>query len=249
MSEKETPAFEPMSFGMILDRAIQLYSRNFLLLVGISAVPEVLLSFSNLAGARTPVLNLLIMPAYLLLSAVATAAVAVAISARHLGREVTIAQCCTAAFRKLGTLLGAWILTGLQIAAGFLLVLVPGIIWALSYCLLTPVIMLEGLSAVDSRKRSWELTKGSRWQIFGLYLVYLLVSYGLVFLVGLVSRLTAGAVTGQGVISPLAQLISLAGRVLLAPFGGIVTVLIYYNQRIRKEGFDLELLAESLGEQ
>jgi len=35
---------------------------------------------------------------------------------------------------------------------------------------------------------------------------------------------------------------------LLAPIPAILVVLIFYNQRIRKEGYDLVLLAEALAE-
>jgi hypothetical protein len=49
--ETDIPAFEPMSFGMILDRAIQLYVRNFSLLVGITVIPQVLTFLINLTLA------------------------------------------------------------------------------------------------------------------------------------------------------------------------------------------------------
>lgn len=261
-SDRETgaPAFEPMSFGMILDRAIQLYARNFILLVGITAIPQVLLYLLNRAGSRvsTPdstTSGLLWVPvnllANLLLNGISTGAVTVAISGRYLGREVSIGQCYSAAFRKLGALLGAWIVTGLQIVFGYFLLVVPGIIWTLLFCLITPIIMLEGLPAGRSRKRSRELTKGSRWEILGLFLIYLLVWYGLILVVYLVTKLISGGPFQLYSPSPsqITVLLLLASQVILAPFSGILTVLIYYNQRIRKEGFDLELLAEALTEE
>jgi hypothetical protein len=33
------------------------------------------------------------------------------------------------------------------------------------------------------------------------------------------------------------------------PFGTIVTVLLYFDMRIRKEGFDLTLMAQEIGQQ
>jgi uncharacterized membrane protein len=185
----------------------------------------------------------------LLLSAINTGAVTVAISGRYLGREVSIGPCYRAAFRKVGTIIGAWIVAGILIGLGFFMLVFPGVIWALSFCLITPIVMVEGLPAGQSRKRSRELTKGFRWQTLGLFLIYLLVVYGLYFIVTLVTRLFVGSMPGLDSTSFIARLINLAVQVVLAPFSRILTVLIYYNQRIRKEGFDLELLAEALAEE
>jgi len=43
------------------------------------------------------------------------------------------------------------------------------------------------------------------------------------------------------------QLLSLAATVVTAPISAIATVLLYYDLRIRKEAFDLEMLAKSMG--
>ena len=43
------------------------------------------------------------------------------------------------------------------------------------------------------------------------------------------------------------QLFSLAGQILIVPIGAIAYILLYYDLRIRKEGFDLQMLANSIG--
>ena len=253
-SDRETraPAFELMSFGMILVRAIQVYARNFRLLVGITAIPTVLLFLLNLARSQvstqgSPASELLWLPisllASLLLQAISTGAVTVAISGRYLGREVSIGLCFQAAFQKLEPLLGAWIVAGLEIILGSILLVVPGIILAVSFCLIAPIIMLEGLPAGRSRWRSQELTRGSRWQIFGLFLIYYIV-----YIVAIALTFIGGTPFQLSSTSPVASLFNLASQLILAPFTGILTVLIYYNQRIRKESFNLEQLAEAMAE-
>lgn len=43
-----------------------------------------------------------------------------------------------------------------------------------------------------------------------------------------------------------AQMIGIVGSVLTTPFLAAVVVIIYFDLRVRKEGFDLELLASQL---
>lgn len=252
---KETPAFEPMSFGMILDRAIQLYLRNFGLVIGVTIVPQLAASLLSFAGSSV-LMRSQSGPAWLafllltLVSTVAgslsTGAVTVAVSGRYLGREVAIGSCYRAVVRKLARIVGIRLLAGLLVGLGLLLLVVPGIIWAVAFSLVTPVIMLEGPSETRVLKRSRLLTKGFRWQILGLFVLYLLVVYGLVFFGTVLARLTGGGIPGMYSSAPIARLVNLLSGVFLGPFAGILTVLIYYSQRIRKEGYDLQLLAEAL---
>ena len=246
--------FETMSFGMVMDRAIHLYSRNFILLVGIMIVPEALSYLNTYISTRiaqsNPAGMVLYMPVSLLVSlllfGVSAGAVTVALSSRYLGKDITIAQAYRAAFRKLGTLLGAWIVAWLLIVLGFF-VLIPGIMLAISFCLITPVVMLENLKAGQSRKRSRALVKGFRWQTLGLFIIYFFLQYTVYYGASYLVNLFTGS--EQSVFfstSYIHQLASAPVQILLAPFPAILAVLIYYNQRIRKEGFDLMLLAEAL---
>ncbi len=249
--------FESMSFGMILDRAIHLYVKNIGLLVGIMVIPQALIYLNSLLFGESmtsfsglgillyfPVFMLL----YLLIFGISSGAVTVAVSSRYLVKEITIIRAYKAAFRKIGTLMGAWIVAWIFIFLGCL-VIIPGIMLMISYSLITPAVMLESLSASQSRKRSRELIKGYRWQIIGLFLLYFILYfalyYGLIFLVSLFTE----AVENFFSNTYIHQLISCAMQIVSAPFPAIIIILIYYNQRIRKEGFDLVLLAEALAEE
>lgn len=250
--------FETMNFGMVLDRAIHLYSKNFALLIGIMVIPEALGYLNSFISTRITQRYqaggmFLYLPVSLLVSlllfGISAGAVTVALSNRYLGKEISILQAYRAAFRRLGTLLGAWIVAWLLIMVGFF-VIVPGIMLAISFCLITPVIMLESQTAKESRKRSRELVKGFRWQTLGLFVIYFLIQSTLHYATNYLVNLLTGS--GQSVFLSNSYLHQLAGapiQILLAPFPAILTVLIYYNQRIRKEGFDLLLLAEALAEE
>jgi hypothetical protein len=71
----------------------------------------------------------------------------------------------------LGILIGAGILAGLGIAIGFVLLIVPGLILLTWWCLIVPVIVLEGKSVGESFSRSRELVRGHGWTVFGIVII------------------------------------------------------------------------------
>jgi len=76
----------------------------------------------------------------------------------------------------LGTLIGAGILAALGIAFGFVLLIVPGLILLTWWCLIAPVIVLEGKRVGESFSRSRELVRGHGWTVFGTIIVVVLAS-------------------------------------------------------------------------
>jgi hypothetical protein len=76
----------------------------------------------------------------------------------------------------LGTLILAGILAGLGIAVGFLLLIVPGLILLTLWCLIVPVIVLEGKQVGESFSRSRELVRGHAWTVFGVVVVTAILS-------------------------------------------------------------------------
>ena len=102
------------------------------------------------------------------------AALMVAYLARKEGRlpaESSLVKLFRAnAFPSVGLVLGVAIFT---FVSGFLLV-VPGVAFALATCIVLPVLVVEGVHGPPAVKRSWELTRGHRWQLLmfwsGLFL-------------------------------------------------------------------------------
>jgi hypothetical protein len=76
----------------------------------------------------------------------------------------------------LWTLIGAGILAGLGIAVGLVLLIVPGLILLTWWCLIVPVIVLEGKRVGESFGRSRELVRGHGWTVFGIVILSLLAS-------------------------------------------------------------------------
>jgi hypothetical protein len=76
----------------------------------------------------------------------------------------------------LGTLIIAGILAGIAIAIGFLLLIVPGCILLTWWCLIVPVIVLEGKQVGESFSRSRELVRGHGWTVFGVVIISFIAS-------------------------------------------------------------------------
>jgi hypothetical protein len=76
----------------------------------------------------------------------------------------------------LWTLIGAGLLAGLGVAVGLVLLIVPGLILLTWWCLIVPVIVLEGKRVGESFGRSRELVHGHGWTVFGVVIITFLVS-------------------------------------------------------------------------
>jgi hypothetical protein len=142
----------------------------------------------------------------------------------------------------------AWILPLLAVCA--MLLIVPFGIWmTLRYSLAVPASIFEDLRIHASLKRSAFLTKGGRGRVFVLMLLVVAIAMVLSFAIQLPLMLV-GFLIGKS-HAPLPVLALLGSQVgsfivnaLFGPVYGIAITLFYYDERIRKEGFDIEWMME-----
>jgi len=259
--ETTQPRFEALTIGGVLDRMFRIYGSHFALLLGIVAVSyvplyavQIILHAIGLqmggpdgalviAVANLVVLLLMALVAYPLTEGAATFAV----SELYLGRTMTIGQAYRNARRRWGTIINAQITVGLRVFIGMLLFLVPGIIWMLMYSLTIPVVVLEGGKATDSMRRSQELTVGQRRKILNVLFLVGAITWVVGLGVGMGGAMLLPGETSLGVL--LQEVLGSLVQLLVAPLGTIVPILLYYDCRIRKEGFDLEMLSQALAQQ
>ena len=124
-----------------------------------------------------------------------------------------------------------------------------GIIMSLRYSLAVPACTVESLKARAAIRRSIQLSKGSRWRIFMLGLLAIIIQVGL-------TGVTQGffIVVGlkhQGVIpvwmTVAQQFLAFLTNTFVGPIYATGFTLFYYDQRVRKEGFDIEHMMEAAG--
>ncbi len=100
----------------------------------------------------------------------------------------------------------------------------------------TPVCVVEKAGVFASMSRSRFLTKGHRWQVFGMFLLITVVAYGLIGIIGFATgRGFLGVASGGGALA-----IAYNGLMaFVGAFFGILTGVFYYDLRVAKEGIDI----------
>lgn len=123
---------------------------------------------------------------------------------------------------RFGSLLLASIVYGVCVVLGLFLLIVPGMLAAARWCLMAPLIMLEGLSSGDARRRSSAIVRGTTGTVLGA----LVVSFLLVSSV-YVAVIAPAVLTGYPPVFDV--LLGFAGGSVTAPFTAHVLTVIYYR--------------------
>ena len=258
----------PLSTGELLDKTFSLYRQNFMLFFGIAAIPQVCLfvltaamtSFSSSAqqaqtvtrAAGLGVAALLTVLAYLIGAVIAggvtQAATTFAVSSLYLDEPTSV----NAAYARVQGLLGRTIYTmlevGVRIGLGLILFIIPGIIMMCRYSLAVPAAVLERLKTKDALKRSKFLSQGSGGRVLLIYFLMLILIWGISIGFGWVLGMAIGAqALRQNLVARLIQ--QFMGVIIGSAVGPVMTIafaLLYYDQRVRKEAFDLEHMMSAL---
>lgn len=273
------PTFEPMSVGGIVDNAFRLYKRNFTRFIAIVAVVQVPMSLLMIlaqslmaAGQQTPAQGsgaqaamfigggatmILAVLFAIVAGNLSKAALVRSVSQSYLGGDVTVGEAYRYVLPKLLTIILASFLVALVAGVGFVFCIVPGVIFMLWFALAIQVIVIEGQGVTASMARSKELVKGNMGKVFLVGLILFLIGLlagGIATGISTVLRVAFGLpLFGPEAQSPVSlaigHLFDLVANLLAAPIGAAAMILLYYDLRIRKEGFDLEMLARQFGGQ
>jgi len=240
----------PLSIGEILDGALVLLRRHFALVLGIAVVCEGIPTAMDVyidltgGGSQNPGLSLLDRLLTLVGSVLVTGATVRVVSEAYLGRTPLFGDAMGFAGSRFGTILGANIMSGFLTVLATLALVIPGMVVACGYSVAAEAAALESGTASEALRRSWDLTKGFKLKALALGVV----SIGLILVVylgaGVLGGIMGEVVGGLDVVlAVLAACVSL----LIYPVISCVFTLFYYDLRVRKEGFDLEMLSRQLG--
>ncbi|HET9065227.1 MAG TPA: hypothetical protein VFN22_05370 [Gemmatimonadales bacterium] len=245
------PILRPLSMGEVLDTAFGLYRNQFVALVTIAAVlqilPGLLGVYLEVTGLSTTNLGLMLLVLFIgfVFSSIAVAASTFVISGAYLGRQVTAGEAIPRALAFLLPLMVLSALSGLLITVGFLLLIIPGFIAIAGLALANAALVIETpISPMDAMRRSWELTKGARGKVMTTIFVGSLLLVIPMIVVSVIGVIGSALGLWPIWISPV---LTLALRIFVYPFVYVVVVVLYYDMRVRKEGFDLELMASATG--
>jgi len=260
-----TTALRPLSTGELLDRTFSLYRTHFALFLGIFALPHLVVLAYQCVGlvfqSPSPKLpNLFFSFLWsigagflaLAVSAASQAATVVAVSQVHLDRPAGVMESFQRVKNQILPVVGLSLLIGLTAGAACLALIVPGVLLLIMWSLSVPAKVLENKGILDSMSRSADLTRGSRGRIFVIWLLFFVLSIGVSLLLRWPVEIAAGvtsifALQRAGAGWQAALLVStFVSECLVGPLATIAFSLVYYDERVRKEAFDLQLMMMTL---
>ncbi len=196
-----------------------------------------------------------------------TAAIVRAVAAAYQGEGSEVGAVYAFALRRLGSILWVLVLTtlaliGILVAAlGFTALFAAIHAWPLAIPVFLgavvlivvvyvrwqfgpAVVVVEGGRGTAALRRSWGLISRAFWKVLGTELLAgLLVSIASTVLAVIPTLLSGGMGYWGWVVRAVG---AAAASVVTTPFATIVLVLLYFDQRIRKEGLDLSIMAQEL---
>lgn len=260
-----TTALRPLSIGELLDRTFSLYRSHFGLFVGIFALPYlVVLAYQCLGlifqSPSSQLSNMLISALWnlgalflmVVVSSASQAATVVAVSNVHLDRPAGVMDSFSMVKGQILGVVGLSMIVSLAAGAACIALIVPGVLLFVMWSLAVPAKVLEHKGAFDAMSRSMELTKGSRGRIFVIGLLIIVLAIAVSWLLQWPILIAAGFSLKGGMQR---MTIGWQAALLIAEFisrslvGGLSTIalsLVYYDQRVRKEAFDLQLMMSTI---
>jgi hypothetical protein len=150
---------------------------------------------------------------------------------------------------RLHSILWVTILGGLGVLVGFVLCIVPGIWIGVSWAIAVPVLLTEGARGSNALRRSFHLVKGRWWGTFGaLAIAFILVGVVSAAISALLSAVSLDPTGHSDLVDFVLRVVSgTVSSLITTPFTAALTVALYIDLRVRKEGFDVQLLAAQIG--
>jgi hypothetical protein len=254
----------PLGVGEVLDVGIKIWSRNlwtlFRLVVLIvlpvqiaSALVEI--SIPDDATADTASFwgvfagGVAVVVLGLLSGVLATAACFKAVADAYVGGHADWRTSIRFVSRRVLSVLWVTILGFFVAGLGFLLLMIPGIWLWVSFSVAVPVVLMEGTRGRRALGRSRRLVRGRWWPTFGvLVLGSILTGVAGGVIAGLIGALSAVGVGSDSLAGVTASTIgNTLARGLTTPLTAAFITVLYFDFRVRKEGFDVQLLAERIG--
>lgn len=167
-----------------------------------------------------------------------------------LGKPIVFKEAVKEAAGRLLPLLGLTVLYTLAIMVAAIFCFVPAIIPFTFWALASPALLLERGTVREAFRRSAKLVSGMFWRIFGILLLAAVISAFLAMIITMPFSFGAFMTlftdpeqvyipsTGDLILQSVGTVIA---QTIVGPFSALVTVILYIDQRMRREGMDIEL--------
>jgi len=119
-------------------------------------------------------------------------------------------------------LIGAGLLSGLGIVAGFVLLIVPGLYLLTIWAVIAPVIVVERSGVFDAFGRSRQLVRGNGWPVFWTVVVAFLITFAAVVVFAAIAVALSEGILVEIVLLTL-------GATFTAPIPALVASVLYFR--------------------
>jgi hypothetical protein len=247
----------PASIGGVLDSGFKLMREAFGKVVGLAIVASLVSQLPSVAlmGSVDPATGLpsdsapamgmgllIVVVISMLVSLVLYGAIVGRMHAVHSGRDMTVGEAFSLGMGCMLPLAGFFILYGLAVVGGSLLLLVPGLILAVSLMFGSYLLIIDRCGVIESLKQSHRLVWGYWWRttaLLGIAGFIMMVAYTLMgFAAGLAMVANPEALDAGGFSLTSTLVTAVLGGLLTPVFYGL-TLATFYDLKLRREGEDL----------
>jgi len=245
-------AIKAMTLGEILDESIKLLRRKWkdfftiaaVLYFPLALIQQLLTHYMASDGPTDPATAIAagfgsIGFAFLFLVLVypiLNAALVTAIGEEYIGNPISPKEAIRRAVGVYPAMIVAAILVAIFVGLGFMLLIIPGIYLALRYSVVNQVVVLERKTGMAALRRSSELLKGNMGTAFVLGFIVFIIS----FFLGLIAAFIPTKI--------LTAIATAALESIAVVFASATYIVFYFSCRSKIEHYDLQLLAQGMGE-
>jgi hypothetical protein len=261
----------PMAVGDILDAIFRLLRANakalapVLLLIAfpfeaIAAYnsrngPSLSQAFSNLGNsANEPtvsqsvrVISYLVILAIALMTPVVAGFVCRTVAVSYLGEQLASGQVVKTSARAVFALVVSSLLVHICELVGGVLCILPGLAFMALFVATAPAIVIEGLGPLAGMRRSWRLVRQRFWPVLGTAVLGGLMVTIMAGIIAAVPEAIVTAIAGSHAGAVADAILGTCTQAFSWSVAATMATLIYFNQRIRFEGLDLQVMAARLG--
>lgn len=237
------------SVGRVFSRGFGVMGHNLFLVFGsaflLLGLPLTLLNQATLQQrmlwmSKDPLTGLLAgvlvtLPIALVLRALVQACLVRATVADGVGRRAGLGECLGLALRRFVPLFCVSVLFALGDVVALALMIVPGLLFAVTYAVVVPVVVEERVGIFEAFGRASDLTRGARWKILGLWLLVFILAWFWQTLGRAVAIATLGW-QSQTASSLPGTLSEIAVTTIAAGFVGAMMTGLYVELRNWKDG-------------
>lgn len=263
----------PLSLGEMLDGAFTIYRRQFASLFLTALLPQIPLivllglyygflgAFANTTGTEPDLAGGMLVAALVAMavlvplaavgSATAMGGVTFQVARAYTGAPVTTGDALRRGLKRCLPMIGAYMVVFILSMFGILAFFVGFFVVWISAFAVAPAVVLERRGPIEAISRSWALIKGAWGEVFLAVFIAGMIAALPGSAVGMMTMI-GGVVISHGdpdklmAIQGVGQMLSQVTRTLTVPFSLGVTVLLYYDRRVRTEALDVQMMAESL---